>query len=689
MCATRAGFPLLIGMVVAAGAQAQESHSDTLLTVAHYLDWEQVENPQIAPDGLQIVYTRRWVNKLEDKWESALWIMTGQGTRHRFLVKGSDAAWSRDGARIAYLADGEPKGAQIFVRWVDAEGTSSQITQLTAKPNSVRWSPDGKWLAFVMLDSQPDPWQISMPTPPDSARWTPGPKVIDRLHYRQDRRDFVKDGFMHLFVVPAEGGTPRQLTSGPWHVGYRFDGLEFGAAFDWTPDGRTIVFDGLRDPDAEFTYRESHLYAVDLASGEIRQLTAQRGLWTRPVVSPDGKTIAFTGHAWTNQTYKADELFVIGLDGGGMRQISGDLDRDPVNLRWAPDGSGVYFAALDRGTSNVYFAPLRGGRRQVTEGTHMLLLSSLAKDFTAVGTRADFDEPPDVVRFNLRKPKSIERLTNVNEDVLATKRVGSVEEVWYASGSGARIQGWIVKPPSFDASRKYPLILEIHGGPHAMYNVGFSYMFQNFAANGYLVLYTNPRGSTGYGTDFGNAINRAYPGVDYDDLMTGVDTLLGRGYVDAGRLYVAGCSGGGVLSSWVIGHTTRFAAAAVRCPVSNWMSMAGTTDIPLFTHNFFEAPFWEKPEPWLRQSPIMYVKNVKTPTLLMTGEADLRTPMAQTEEYYAALKLQKVPTTLLRFHGEYHGTSSKPSNFMRTQLYMMSWFQKYAAKDVQKVSQER
>jgi dipeptidyl aminopeptidase/acylaminoacyl peptidase len=249
--------------------------------------------------------------------------------------------------------------------------------------------------------------------------------------------------------------------------------------------------------------------------------------------------------------------------------------------------------------------------------------------------------------------------------------------VWYGSSGGARVQGWIVKPPTFDPSRKYPLVLEIHGGPHAMYGVGFNYMFQNFAANGYVVLYVNPRGSTGYGSTFGNAIYHAYPSVDYDDLMAGVDTVVGRGYVDTTRMYVSGCSGGGVLSSWVIGHTHRFAAAAVRCPVIDWISMAGQTDIPLFTYNFFDAPFWEKPDQWLKQSSLMYVGNVTTPTLLMTGELDLRTPIPQTEEFYSALKYRGVESVMLRFNGEYHGTGSKPTNFMRTQLYMMSWFQKH------------
>ena len=237
--------------------------------------------------------------------------------------------------------------------------------------------------------------------------------------------------------------------------------------------------------------------------------------------------------------------------------------------------------------------------------------------------------------------------------------------------------GWIVKPPSFDASKKYPLILEIHGGPFANYNVGFNYMFQNFAANGFVVLVTNPRGSTGYGSEFINGIDHNYPGPDYDDLMAGVDTVVGKGYVDTSRMYVSGCSGGGVLSSWVIGHTDRFAAAAVRCPVIDWLSMAGQTDIPLFTYSFFKKPFWEDPSDWLAHSSLMTVGKVTTPTLLMTGVLDRRTPMPQTEEYYAALKVKGVPVKLLQFNEEYHGTGSKPSNYIRTQLYMMSWFNRY------------
>ena len=660
-------------------ARAQETASDTLLTVNHYLDWEQVADPQIAPDGQQIVYTRRWVNRLEDKWEAALWLMNADGSHARFLVKGASARWSPDGSRIAYLADGEPSGSQVFVRWMDATGATTQVTRVTNSPGELRWSPDGRSISFAMVVPEKHDWQISMPAAPPNAKWTPAPRMVDRMHYRQDRRGFMESGFYHLFVVPADGGTPRQLTSGPWNVGSRFDGLESGVGYEWTPDGKSIVFEGLKDPAADYNYRNSHIYSLDVASGAIRQITQRPGTWTDPSVSPDGRSIAFTGADSSRMSYRAADLYVMGIDGVNIRKVSGSLDRDPGDVTWAPDGSGLYFSAGDRGTSNVWFVPAAGGTapRKVTDGVQMLSLSSLSRTLTAVGIRTTFTDPPDVVRYDLKRPGAPQRLTNVNADVLAGVKLAGEEEIWYPSSGGARVQAWIVKPPGFDPAKKYPLILEIHGGPHGMYNVAFSYMFQNFAANGYVVLYVNPRGSTGYGTAFGNAIERAYPSVDYDDLIAGVDTVLGRGYVDAKRMYVSGCSGGGVLSSWVIGHTTRFAAAAVRCPVIDWISMAGQTDIPLFTYNFFDAPFWEKPDQWLKQSSLMYVGNVTTPTLLMTGELDMRTPMPQTEEYYQALKMRHVPTVLLRFSGEYHGTGSKPTNFMRTQLYMMSWFQKY------------
>lgn len=662
--------------VLVAPARAQ---APQVLTPASYLDYETVGGPQPSPDGQQVIYTRRWVNTLEDRWESALWIMDADGGRNRFFAKGGSPTWSPDGTRVAYVAEGEPKGAQIFVRWVDRAGPATQVTREAYSPSSVRWAPDGRSLGFVRFVPVPSSWAVDMPSFGAGAKLTPAPFITDRLHYRADRVGYLEAGTQRLFVVAADGGTARAVTPEGLTLGAQFDAIPRPVTWDFLPDGRTIVIEGYQG-DGDRNYRDSHILAVDVASGAVRQLTQKRGTWTTPVLSHDGKRIAFTGYEHTRQTYRVADLYMMNVDGSGITLLSDGFDREPAEMEWAANNGGIYFTAEHEGSMNLHFAPVSGGVRAVTTGTHMLSLGGISRNDVAMATRSTYHRPSDVVRINLRKPTEVTQLTFVNDDLLANRALGEVEELWYRSSGGARIQGWIVRPPNYDPAKKYPLLLEIHGGPHAMYNVAFNPMFQWFAARGYVVLYTNPRGSTGYGSAFGNAINHAYPSVDYDDLMAGVDTVIARGIVDPARMYVAGCSGGGVLSSWVIGQTTRFAAAAVRCPVINWMSFTGQTDIPYFTYNFFEKPWWEDPAPWLRQSSLTYVGKVETPTLLMTGVLDLRTPMAQTEEYYSALKMRGVPAALMRFEGEWHGTSSRPSNFLRTIAYMDSWFGKYPGK---------
>jgi dipeptidyl aminopeptidase/acylaminoacyl peptidase len=450
------------------------------------------------------------------------------------------------------------------------------------------------------------------------------------------------------------------------------------------PDGKTIVVAAIDDPNPDLVYRNSSILSIDVATGAKRRLTSQAGAWNDPVVSPDGRKIAFSGYPSMKATYQASEIYLMNVDGSGAQKIT-TLDRDPGGILWARDGSGVYFSVAREGTSNVYFASATGSAATaVTTGAHVLGASSISRTGVGAGVSTTFTEPPNVVRVDLarggRGTPNTTQLTHVNEDLLSRMKLATEERIVARSTNNTEVEGWIVKPANFDPSKKYPLLFEIHGGPHGMYNVAFNPVYQNFAASDFVVLYTNPRGSTGYGSAFGNAIYHNYPGPDYDDLMAAVDATVAKGYIDTDRMYVGGCSGGGVLSSWVIGHTDRFAAAAVRCPVIDWMSFAGHTDIPLFTYAWFEKPFWEDPKPWLDHSSLMYVGNVKTPTLLMTGELDMRTPMPQTEEYYAALKMRGVPAALLRFEGEYHGTGSKPTNWMRTQLYMMSWYNQWTKK---------
>ena len=645
---------------------AAQDEPDGTLKLETYLDWEWVANPQLSPDGSQVLYTRSWVDRINDRRESSIHVMNADGSRKRFLVDGSSPKWSPSGDRIAYTAPGEPSGSQIFVRWMDDEGAVTQVTRVTKGPGNIEWSPDGTQIAFTMSVPSDHPWPISLPGRPEGAKWTEAPKVVDRLQYRRDRRGYIDEGYTHLFVVPADGGTARQLTDGDWNHN--------GVA--WTPDGREILFTSLRVDDAEHEWRQSDIYSVAVASGEISQLTDRSGPDGSPVPSPDGRLIAYTGNDHTTDTYITRKLYVMNRDGSGSRMISQGFDRQPGGLIWSADGSGLYMTVRSEGTSNVYFASVDGGVEQVTMGNHMLSVSSIEGDM-AVGTLSSYHESGDLVAFSLSSPGEMTQLTDVNADVLAGVALGEIEEVWYKSVEDYDIQGWIIKPPGFDPSRKYPMILAIHGGPHGMYNVGFNFGWQNHAANGYVVLYTNPRGSSGYGSAFGNSIKNAYPGKDFDDLMAGVDLVTERGYVDEDNMFVYGCSGGGVLTSWVVGHTDRFAAASANCPVTNWLSFVGTTDGASWYRNFEKFP-WDDPSEHLRRSPLMYVGNVTTPTMLMTGEGDLRTPMPQTEEYYQALRVLKVPTAMVRFKNEWHGTSSTPSNFLRTQIYLREWFQKHS-----------
>ena len=659
----------LLALVLTLPVGGLSAQAPRRLALADYLELEDVRDPRLAPDGRQIVYTRRFIDRMHDRWDSALWILDADGGRQRFLVKGGDARWSPDGTRIAYVAEGEPTGAQIFVRWMDAEGAKSQVTRVSKSPSDLSWSPDGKWLAFRMVVPMEEHWTVDVPSPPAGAEWTPAPHIVEKLNYRRDRVGYTDEGYQQLFVVPAEGGTPRQLTEGPYSYG----------APEWTPDGKSLVFSGLRDQDPDYAWRESEIYRLDVASGSITALTHRAGPDGQPSVSPDGRLIAYTGYDQTDDTWIDSKLYLMDADGSHVRVLTPDLDRSPQGIFWAPDGSGIYFTVDDAGSRNLRFVSSAGGAvKTITRGAQMLDVTMVHRNGTAVGIRSTFQTPNDLVAFDVTHP-AIRRLTAVNDDLLGDKTLATEEEIWYPSVDGFRIQGWIIKPPGFDPSRKYPLMLTIHGGPHAMYGVGFNFAWQEHAAHDYVILYLNPRGSTGYGSAFGNAIKNAYPGRDFDDLMAGVDTVLGRGYVDSGNLFVYGCSGGGVLTSWIVGHTDRFTAASAMCPVTDWLSFVGTTDGASWYRNFAKLP-WEDPTEHLRRSPLMYVGNVKTPTMLMTGVRDLRTPIPQTEEFYRALKLRKVPTAMVRFNDEWHGTSSKPSNFLRTQAYLRYWFDRFAKK---------
>lgn len=646
------------------------------LDVADYLNWEEVASPQISPDGKTIVYTRTRMDAQEDRKVSSFWIMDSDGRRNRYFMDGQEAQWSPDGQRLAVVKTVNG-GLEIFVRWMDGTREATQITYSGLYPTNIRWSPDGKWISFRGIVPMQPTWGIGLPPRPPGARWVEEPAVIDKLHYRSDGFG-LSEVYRHLFIVSAEGGTPRQLTSGDWSVGAAFAGKDIFDTPEWTPDGKSIVFSGDMAEDANQQHVRSSIYAVDVTSGATRRIVSEPGFWAGPTVSPDGKFVAFGGHPDINEVYPGRQLRLIGIDGKDSRTLIEDLPGENSYMTWGSDGRGLYYVVESEGSNNLHYVSLDGKTRPVTAGAHSLLVSSISSNGIVAGTSKDPLRPEDLVRFDLRSPRKVQYLTAVNEDALRDVELGRTEEIWFESSERTRVQGWIVTPPGFDPAKKYPLVLTIHGGPHGMFDVGFFFNRQVMAAQGYVVLFINPRGSTGYGRAFANAIDNAFPGErDRDDLLAGVDAVVKRGFIDTQRLYVSGCSAGGTLTNWLVTQTDRFAAAGSMCSVSNMISFAGTTDIVMWAYARFRPAFWQDPQLWLRHSPIMYADKVKTPTLLITGGDDLRTPVGQAEEFYTALKLNNVPTKLIVLKSQAHGTGARPSNLIRTQLFLYKWFSQW------------
>src|SRR5271166_1444750 len=421
MILSRVACSAVLFSLLAARGFAQETAKPDRFTTDHYFELERISNAQISPDGAHIVYTRQQVNRMEDKWDSSLWVMNADGSQHRFLAKGANPRWASDSKRVLYLADGEPKGTQIFVRWIDAEGPASQVTRSTEKVADAHWSPDGKMIAFSMFVPERNKWNISMPPEPEGAKWTPAPRIIETMHYRQDQVGFMEDGYVHLFVVASDGGTPRELTHGKWSAGA--GELRGAVAMDWTPDSKSIVFEANRDGNNDLDYERSQLLVVDAATGAMRDLVAKPGNWGRPAVSPDGKQVAFTGYPASNKTHSVADLYIVPLAGGEPRKISGDYDRDPLNLRWTADGSVIYFFAFALCSRIVQLASVSCSLRAMTTGAHVLTMDSASKDMVAAGTVTDPDHPAEVVRYSLSHASDMTQLSNVNAGMLAGKKL--------------------------------------------------------------------------------------------------------------------------------------------------------------------------------------------------------------------------------------------------------------------------
>lgn len=655
------------------------------LTAEDVFNFELATSPQVSPDGKRIVYTRQFTDIMADKRRSNLWIINADGSEHRPLTTGnvSDSLprWSPDGTQIAYLSDRDGT-TQIYRTWLDS-GQTARLTSLENAPIGIAWAPDGKWISFVALVTEKPRSIVTMPTPPSGAKWAEPARVIDKLVYRFNGPGYLKPGYSHVFVVPAEGGTPRQISGGDFQHG----GVSFRASDPvWTPDGKYLIMSANRRPDYELEPLDTEVYEFSVADGTVRALTRRKGPDNTPQVSPDGKYIAYTGFDDKYQGYQVTRLNVMNRDGSGSRLLANDLDRDVANIRWAPDSSGIYFTSDDQGNTGLYYASLDGKRKQFARDVGSTASAygggvdyTVSRTGVIAFTHTRPNRPGDIAVVNIVTPKSFKVLTAVNEDLLSQKTLGQVEEIWYESSKDKRkIQGWIIKPPDFDPSKKYPLIIEIHGGPFANYGDRFDLEKQVMAARDYVVVYTNPRGSTSYGGEFGNLIHHAYPGDDFFDLNSGVDAAIAKGYIDTDRLYVTGGSGGGVLTCWMIGRTTRFRAAVTVYPVINWYSFVLTSDIGNWTSKYwFPGLPWDNVEHYEKRSLLSVIKNVKTPTMVLTGEEDYRTPMSDSEQYYQALKLLGVETVLVRVPGEPHGITRLPSHHISKMLHIVGWFDQH------------
>lgn len=668
----------LLYLLVTVTLAAQPS-TKPVLEPMDVFDIEYVSDPQISPDGQKIIYVRNFKDIMTDGNRSNLWMVNFDGSGNLPLTAGNrndfSPRWSPDGKKLLYLSSAGGS-VQMYLRWLDS-GAEAKLTNLTQSPGSVQWSPDGKWIAFTMDVPFDAKSPISMPRKPEGAKWADPPKYIDKMKYRADGGGYLKNEYSHIFLLSADGGHARQLTTGEYN---------HGGQFCWSNDGKSIIFSANRHDDWEYEPANSEIYEIDIASADIKELTSRKGPDSSPKISPDGKVIAYTGYEEKYQGYQLSKLYVMNRDGSRSRLVSGNFDRDIDNIEWAADSKGLYFQYDDQGNTKVAHMTLDGKVTDLTSNVGGLSLGrpysggqfSVSANGNIAFTHSTPDHPADLAVSN-SKGMTAKRLTHLNEDLFSHKKLGEVEEIWYESSYDQRkIQGWICKPPNFDPNKKYPLMLEIHGGPFTNYGSRFSAEVQMFAAAGYVVLYTNPRGSTSYGEEFGNLIHHNYPSQDYDDLMSGVDAVIEKGYVDENNLYVTGGSGGGVLTAWIIGKTDRFKAAVVAKPVINWTSFVLHADNPAFFAKYWFGKYpWEDVEGYWKRSPLSLVGNVKTPTMLLTGEQDYRTPMSETEQYYAALQLQKVPSAMVRIQESGHGIANKPSNLIAKVTYILGWFDKY------------
>ena len=645
------------------------------------LEW--VSSPKISPDGGSVVYQRNSMDVMTDKATSRLWMINSDGSGHSPLtghdVAESAAAWSPDGSRIAFISE-SANGAEIYVYWL-SNGKTARLTQLDRSPRGLSWSPDSEQIAFSMLVPEAPPVLVSPPEKPKGAEWADEPRVTTRLKYERDGSGYIETGFNQYFVVSSDGGAARQVTGGK----FRHTGMP-----QWSADGQSLVFSGNRNEDWEHEYTNSEIYTVSVASGEVVALTNRFGPDNTPVVSPDGKRIAYVGFEDKVRTYQLTKIQVMNADGTEQRTLLADLDRSVSGLAWNKSSDGLYFQYDDHGDTKIAFTTLSGKMRDLATNLGGTTIGrpygggsfSVAQTGRITYTHVTPYRPAELAIVDGRR-NATSVVTTLNKDWQDFRDLGEVEAIWYKSSvDGRDIQGWVVTPPGYDDAKDYPLLVENHGGPISNYGARFSPEIQLYAAAGYVVFYPNPRGSTSYGEAFGDLLYNNYPGDDYQDVMDGVDALIESGVAQEGALYVTGGSAGGIMTAWTIGKTQRFRAAAVIKPIMNWMSKTLTADNYYGYANYrYEGQPWENMQGYMKFSPISLVGNVETPTLVMVGTADMRTPISEAKQLYNALKIRGIDTALIEVPGAPHNIARRPSQLITKIDHILAWFAKYPPGD--------
>jgi dipeptidyl aminopeptidase/acylaminoacyl peptidase len=635
-------------------------------------------DPQIRPDGAAVAYTRVSYDVMTDDSRQSIWLVDTATGAQTPLITGSGshstARWSPDGKRLAYVSTADDGRPQLFVRWLEA-GESTRLAELVEPPSSLAWSNDGASIAFAMFAPDEGAKLGEAPPKPEGAQWAKPLEIITDITYRTDERGYLKPGYTHVYVVSADGGVPRQLTFGA----YNEDG-----PLAWSADDRFVYAVGNRTPEWRREPINTELYRIALADGAVVSLTSRVGPDAAPDVSPDGSKLAYLGYDDELLGYQNTLVYVADSDGRNARALSSALDRNVDAMAWS-DNRTLVIKYDDLGVAKLARVDLTGRVEPLAEGLSGAGFDrpytggefSVASNGAVAFTSGTAQRPSDVAVVARGGRK---QLTHLNDNFLSGKTLGEVRPLAVTSSfDGRPIGAWLVTPPDFDRGKKYPLILEIHGGPYAAYGPAFATDVQLFASAGYVVLYTNPRGSTSYGEEFANLIQHNYPSNDYDDLMSAVDAAIALGFVDADKLYVTGGSGGGVLTAWIVGKTNRFKAAAAQKPVINWASTVLTTDVATYMRKYwFAKPPWEDPDSYWRRSPLSLVGSVTTPMLVVVGDRDFRTPVSDSEQYYQALQLKGVPTALVKVPDASHGgLAARPSQSAARVSAILAWFERY------------